>query len=122
MDKTKLDILNSCLNKLPNLSTNSSNELKLLFTNYISTGKLDKDFFTEPEKAHFSKNYMRKMRLFLQNSMQRSIATNSVMYSPEVVEMLHFVFWCAEIELTDTASAYIIMEDVYDCLCLKEIV
>lgn len=123
MEKENSEILEKCLQKLATFTAGTSKEIKLLFEKKLSNEVLANNFFpNDQEKVNFSKSFMRQVRAYVQGAMEKSVASNGSLYTPEIEELLYFVFWCAEIDLIDAGGAFVIMEDVYDCLSLREIV
>ena len=78
-------------------------------------------FENENARTVFTRAFLRKIRQTLEEDMTLSEKNNSLFYTESTHDLLKFVFWCADIELIDLNSAFVIMEDIYDCLSLKEI-
>lgn len=78
-------------------------------------------FESDQERSNFIKSFLRKIRLFLKIQMEATTFKGSDFYNNDTNEILRFTFWAAKNGYIDTANAFIIMEDIYDCLSLSEI-
>ena len=78
-------------------------------------------FENDQERSNFIKSFLRKIRLFLKIQMEATTFKGSDFYNNDTNEILRFTFWAAKNGYIDTANAFIIMEDIYDCLSLSEI-
>jgi len=78
-------------------------------------------FENDQERSHFIKSFLRKIRLFLRIQMEATTIKGSDFYNADTNEILRFTFWAAKKAYIDTANAFIIMEDIYDCLSMSEI-
>lgn len=78
-------------------------------------------FENDQERSNFIKSFLRKIRLFLRIQMEATTIKGSDFYNADTNEILRFTFWAAKKAYIDTANAFIIMEDIYDCLSMSEI-
>lgn len=78
-------------------------------------------FESENEKTSFLKSFLRNLRIFIEKQMAKATVEGSTFYDIDTHELLRFIFWAAKRSYIDASNAFIIMEDVYDCLSMEEI-
>jgi len=117
---SKLDTKESFLNSLLDFKAEDIEAYKTRAETLFPKGGTF--FESNDDKLNFVRNYMRNLRLFLEKQMENSISNIKTFYDEHTREILRFTFWLANHGVIDTSNAYVIMEDIYDCLPISEII
>ena len=80
-----------------------------------------KPFESDQDKSNFLKSFLRNLRIFLKEQMEKSTKDGSNFFNDNTHEILRLTFWIAKNGYIDSINAFIIMEDIYDCLSMGEI-
>jgi hypothetical protein len=72
-------------------------------------------------KTAFTNSLLRTVRRYLEDQMKVAIKSKNLFFNEDVASLMKFVFWLSDQDIIDMNNAFVIMEDIYDCLSLKEI-
>ena len=78
-------------------------------------------FESDQDKSNFLKSFLRNLRLFLEGQMEKTTKDGSNFYNDDTNEILKLTFWIVKNGYVEATNAFIIMEDIYDCLSMGEI-
>lgn len=81
----------------------------------------EESFESDTDRSDFRKSFLWNVRIFLERQMSKTTSTGSNFYNRDTHEIIRFIFWASKRSFFETSNAFIIMEDIYDCLSLEEI-
>jgi hypothetical protein len=113
------DTRESFLESLLSFSANNRTHYNQTIENLFPKGSAS--FEGESDQNIFINAFMRNLRFFLEKQMIRSITGPTTFYNDDTKELLRFTFWCAQKGIINEMSPFIMVEDVYDCLSISEI-